>query len=711
LLALHVQRNTGIVKAVQNSANSGISGLRKDEYAGNYPYMWRVGPFEARKPRPVMSHHHRNADSKPPAVAAEASLLRTVVHLWPYIWPFDRRDLKFRILGAMVLLLAAKLATIAVPFTYKWATDALAGTGSAPVATSDWLVWAMAAPIAMTIAYGGMRILMAALTQLRDGMFAQVAMNAVRRLAYRTFVHMHELSLRFHLERKTGGLTRVLERGRNAIETIVRMVILQLAPTIIELLLIIGVLMWQFDWRYVAVVLATVTVYMIYTYLATEWRIGIRRKMNESDTEANVKAIDSLLNYETVKYFSAEEREAARYDKSMERYEANSVKAYTSLAVLNAGQAVIFTIGLAAAMVLCAFEISAGTKTVGDFVMVNAMMIQLYQPLNFMGMVYREIKQAVIDIETMFGILNRDPEIKDSPVAPELKVTSGHVRFENVAFSYEPDRKILKGINFEVAAGKTVAVVGPSGAGKSTLSRLLFRFYDLAGGRIMIDGQDIARVTQKSLRKVIGMVPQDTVLFNDTIRYNIRYGRWEASNEEVEQAASMAQIDGLIRMAPKGYDTEVGERGLKLSGGEKQRVAIARTILKAPPILVLDEATSALDSHTEREIQDALERVSKGRTTLVIAHRLSTIVGADEIIVLEAGEIVERGTHAALLAKKGLYESMWNRQREAEEAREKLARAGEDEGAPNRNPPPVQDTLTGAAATAPPIEAPADAAE
>jgi ATP-binding cassette subfamily B protein len=659
----------------------------------------------------MSDHHHQNADSKPPAVVAEASLLRTVVHLWPYIWPSDRRDLKLRILGAMVLLLAAKLATIAVPFTYKWATDALAGTGSAPIATSDWLVWAMAAPIAMTIAYGGMRILMAALTQLRDGMFAQVAMNAVRRLAYRTFVHMHELSLRFHLERKTGGLTRVLERGRNAIETIVRMVILQLAPTIIELLLIIGVLMWQFDWRYVAVVLATVTVYMIYTYLATEWRIGIRRKMNESDTEANVKAIDSLLNYETVKYFSAEEREASRYDKSMERYEANSVKAYTSLAVLNAGQAVIFTIGLAAAMVMCAFEIKAGTKTVGDFVMVNAMMIQLYQPLNFMGMVYREIKQAVIDIETMFGILNRDPEIKDSPVAPELKVTSGHVRFENVAFSYEPDRKILKGISFEVAAGKTVAVVGPSGAGKSTLSRLLFRFYDLAGGRIMIDGQDIARVTQKSLRKVIGMVPQDTVLFNDTIRYNIRYGRWEASDVEVEHAASLAQIDSLIRMAPKGYETEVGERGLKLSGGEKQRVAIARTILKAPPILVLDEATSALDSHTEREIQDALERVSKGRTTLVIAHRLSTIVGADEIIVLESGEIVERGTHSALLAKKGLYESMWNRQREAEEAREKLARTGEDEAAPNRNPPPVQDALTEAAAIAPPIEAPADAAE
>jgi ABC-type transport system involved in Fe-S cluster assembly fused permease/ATPase subunit len=657
----------------------------------------------------MSDHHHRNTDPKPAAAAGEVSLLRTVVHLWPYIWPTDRRDLKLRILGAMVLLLVAKLATVAVPFTYKWATDALAGTGSAPAAESDWLVWAMAAPIAMTIAYGGMRILMAALTQLRDGMFAQVAMNAVRRLAFRTFIHMHELSLRFHLERKTGGLTRVLERGRNAIETIVRMVILQLAPTIIELLLIIGVLMWQFDWRYVAVVVATVVVYMIYTYLATEWRIGIRRKMNESDTDANVKAIDSLLNYETVKYFSAEEREAERYDKSMARYETNSVKAYTSLAVLNAGQAAIFTVGLAAAMVMCAFEIKSGTKTVGDFVMVNAMMIQLYQPLNFMGMVYREIKQAVIDIELMFSILNREPEIKDIPSAPDLTVASGNVRFENVAFSYEPDRKILKGISFEVAAGKTVAVVGPSGAGKSTISRLLFRFYDLAGGRILIDGQDIARVTQKSLRKAIGMVPQDTVLFNDTIRYNIRYGRWEASNEDVEHAASLAQIDNLIRMAPKGYETEVGERGLKLSGGEKQRVAIARTILKAPPILVLDEATSALDSHTEREIQDALERVSKGRTTLVIAHRLSTIVSADEIIVLEAGAIVERGTHSALLAQKGLYESMWNRQREAEEAREKLARVSEEDIAPNRNPPPVQDAIS----TVPtvPIEAPADAAE
>jgi ATP-binding cassette subfamily B protein len=439
---------------------------------------------------------------------------------------------------------------------------------------------------------------------------------------------------------------------------------------------------------------------MVYTYLATEWRMVIRRKMNDSDTDANVKAIDSLLNYETVKYFSAEEREASRYDRSMARYEDASVKAYTSLAVLNAGQAIIFTLGLAAAMVMCAFEIRAGSKTVGDFVLINSMMIQLYQPLNFMGMVYREIKQAVIDIESMFSILARPTEIVDAPGAQPLVVPRGTIRFEDVAFAYDPARRILKGISFEVPAGKTVAVVGPSGAGKSTISRLLYRFYDLSGGRITIDGQDIARVTQKSLRQQIGMVPQDTVLFNDTIRYNIRYGRWEATDAEVEEAAQLAQIDRFIRMSPKGYETEVGERGLKLSGGEKQRVAIARTILKGPPILVLDEATSALDSHTEKEIQDALERVSRGRTTLVIAHRLSTIVGADEIIVLDAGEIVERGTHHALLAKNGLYASMWNRQREAEEARERLARAADDGQAPNRNPPAVVEEVADAVAPA-----------
>jgi ABC-type transport system involved in Fe-S cluster assembly fused permease/ATPase subunit len=607
--------------------------------------------------------------------------LTTLVHLWPYIWPGDRRDLKMRVLAATLVLLIAKLATIAVPFTYKWAIDGLTGQNTGPLET-EWWVWLIASPIIMTLAYGGMRIVMAVLTQFRDGIFAKVAMHAVRRLAYLTFVHMHELSLRFHLERKTGGLTRVLERGRNGIETMVRMVILQLLPTLVEVALVAGVLFFQFDWRYVLVILVTVTVYMAFTYYATEWRIEIRRRMNESDTEANTKAIDSLLNYETVKYFGAEAREAQRYDRSMERYEHASVRSYTSLAVLNAGQAVIFTFGLGAVMVMCVIGVRRGTHTVGDFVLINAMMIQLYQPLNFMGMVYREIKQAVVDIERMFGVLAREAEVKDVPGAKPLQVASGAIRFDNVHFAYEPDRSILQGLSFEVPAGKTVAVVGPSGAGKSTLSRLIYRLYDVGAGRITIDGQNVKDVTQHSLRAAIGMVPQDTVLFNDTIRYNIRYGRWDASDTEVEEAARLAQIDGFIRMSPKGYETEVGERGLKLSGGEKQRVAIARTILKGPPILLLDEATSALDSHTEKEIQDALERVAKNRTTLVIAHRLSTIVNADEIIVLAQGRIVERGTHAHLLAAEGLYASMWNRQREAEAAREKLAQVGDSMPAP-----------------------------
>jgi ATP-binding cassette subfamily B protein len=444
---------------------------------------------------------------------------------------------------------------------------------------------------------------------------------------------------------------------------------------------------------------------MWFTYVATEWRIGIRRTMNDSDTDANTKAIDSLLNYETVKYFSAEEREAKRYDRSMARYEKASVQAYVSLAVLNAGQATIFTIGLAIAMVMCVYGIQQGTNTVGDFVMINAMMIQLYQPLNFMGMVYREIKQAVIDIETMFAILGRKPEIVDRPGAKPLQVTRGAIRFEDVKFAYDPERQILKGLSFDVPAGRTVAVVGPSGAGKSTISRLLYRFYDVSGGRILIDGQDIRDVTQQSLREDIGMVPQDTVLFNDTIRYNIRYGRWDASDAEVEEAARLAQIDAFIRLSPKGYETEVGERGLKLSGGEKQRVAIARTILKGPPILLLDEATSALDSHTEKEIQDALERVSRNRTTLVIAHRLSTIVTADEIIVLDQGVIVERGTHHQLLARGGLYASMWNRQREAEKARELLAEVEHDGAAPNRNPPGVTEAAEDADVLVPTADA------
>jgi ATP-binding cassette, subfamily B, heavy metal transporter len=629
--------------------------------------------------------------------AEQATLIGTLAHLWPYIWPSDRVDLKMRVVWSVVLLLIAKLATLAVPFTFKWATDALSGKGSAPIDPSNWVMWLVASPLIMTASYGGLRVVMAVLTQWRDGIFARVAMHAVRKLAHITFVHMHELSLRFHLERKTGGLTRVLERGRNGIETIVRMVILQLIPTVVEVSLLMGVLLWQFDWRYVVATLITVVIFMYFTYAATEWRIGIRRKMNDSDTDANTKAIDSLLNYETVKYFGAEAREASRYDRSMERYEQASVKAYTSLAVLNTGQALIFTLGLTATMLMCALGVRQGRNTVGDFVMVNAMMIQLYQPLNFMGMVYREIKQAIIDIEKMFEVLARRPEIEDMPEAKPLAVTSGNVRFEDVRFAYEADRPILKGLSFEVPAGKTVAIVGPSGAGKSTISRLLFRLYDVSGGRIVIDGQDIRSVTQASLRNAIGMVPQDTVLFNDTIRYNIRYGRWGASDAEVEQAARLAQIDGFIRMSPKGYETQVGERGLKLSGGEKQRVAIARTVLKAPPILVLDEATSALDSHTEHEIQEALERVSRNRTSLVIAHRLSTIVAADEIIVLDQGRIAERGTHAMLLAKDGLYASMWNRQREAEEARERLALVEDDGEAPNRTPPPIEETIATAA--------------
>ena len=421
------------------------------------------------------------------------------------------------------------------------------------------------------------------------------------------------------------------------------------------------------------------------------------RRIDGAATGTVAKAVDSLLNYETVKYFGAEEREARRYDRSMERYEEASVRTYTSLALLNAGQAVIFTAGLTATMVMCAFGIRNGTNTVGDFVLINTMMIQLYVPLNFMGMVYREIKQAIIDIEKMFNVLARDPEIRDLPGAEPLAVTSGNVRFEDVRFAYEPDRPILKGLSFEVPAGKTIAIVGPSGAGKSTISRLLFRLYDVSGGRILIDGQDIRAVTQTSLRAAIGMVPQDTVLFNDTIRYNIRYGRWNASDAEVEEAARLAQIDSFIKASPKGYETQVGERGLKLSGGEKQRVAIARTVLKAPPILVLDEATSALDSHTEHEIQGALERVSRNRTSLVIAHRLSTIVAADEIIVLDQGKIAERGTHGQLLASGGLYASMWNRQREAEAAREKLARVDDGNETPNRVPPPVDDPVATAA--------------
>jgi len=534
----------------------------------------------------------------------------------------------------------------------------------------SWQVWLLAAPVAIVLAYCVARIVESTLTQLRDGLFGKVAMHAVRRLAVRTLAHLHELSLRFHLERKIGGLSRVLERGRNGIEIIVRLVTMQLLPTFVELMLIIGYMIWQFDWRYVVTVLLTVVCYVILTYRLTEYRIGIRRNVNSADTESNSKAIDSLINYETVKYFNTEDREVERYDSVMRRYEDASVRAITSLSMTNSANTIVFTMGLGAAMVMCALEVKAGTKTIGDFVLVNAMMLQLYQPLFFVGLAYREIKQAAADIEAMWSVLAQEPEVKDRADARPLRVASGVIRFDNVVFAYEPEREILRGVSFEVRAGQSLAVVGSSGSGKSTIARLLFRLYDVTAGRILIDEQDIGEVTQISLRRAIGIVPQDTVLFNDTLRYNIRYGLWSATDAEVEDATRLAQLDGLVRASPEGYETEVGERGLKLSGGEKQRVAIARTILKNPHILVLDEATSALDTGTEKEIQNALERVSRNRTTLIIAHRLSTVVGADEIIVLDRGVVAERGTHNALLAGGGLYANMWRHQHQGDEAQD-----------------------------------------
>ncbi|MDJ0447775.1 ABC transporter ATP-binding protein/permease [Methylocystis sp. JR02] len=619
----------------------------------------------------------RVSGAQPPdpqdASLSEASLFATIRRLWPYIWPRGRRDLERRVALVFLLLVVSKLFNALTPYAFKWATDALAESGA------DALPALGAGAVGFTLLMGAIRIVSVILMQTRDGVFAAVAMHAVRRLATDLFVHMHELSLRFHIGRKTGGLTRVLERGRNAIETLSRLVMSTGAPTALEMALVLGVFLYQFDWRYGGVLIVTLAAYFAYTTLATNWRIAIRRQMNESDTDANQKAIDSLLNYETVKYFSAEAREAARYDKSMIHYEKASTHSYVSLAVLNAGQTGIYIVGLTVMMVMCVYGIREGRNTVGDFVLINAMMIQLSQPLHFMGTFYREVRQAIIDIETMFSILSQHPEISDKPDAQPLVVREGRVVFDDVRFHYDPDRPILKGVSFEAAPGQTIAIVGPSGAGKSTISRLMFRFYEPQGGRITIDGQNILDVTQASLRAAIGMVPQDTVLFNDTIGYNIRYGRWDASDEEVREAASLAQIDDFIRSVPGGYEAQVGERGLKLSGGEKQRVAIARTILKGPPILILDEATSALDSFTEHEIQEALRRVAKGRTTLVIAHRLSTVVEADEILFLDHGRIVERGRHAELLERGGQYAAMWNRQREAAEARAKLLETEREE--------------------------------
>jgi ABC-type transport system involved in Fe-S cluster assembly fused permease/ATPase subunit len=612
-------------------------------------------------------------------MAARTGHLTVLRELAPYIWPAGRPDLRVRVVMALVALIIAKAITLMVPIAYKAVVDLLTDEATGKQITAVGLA---ASPVFLIVAYGVGRVLMVLFAQFRDVWFTAVAQHAVRELANRTFRHLHELSLRFHLERRTGGLNRVIERGVTGVDTIVRMAVLNSIPTAVELLMISGLVAYYFGWIYVVVVLATVGLYVAFTFWASERRIAIRRDMNDSDTEAHAKAVDSLLNYETVKYFGNEDHEARRFDSSMARYERAAIRTYTSLGVLNTGQAVIFTIGTVICMLLAARDVASGALTIGGFVMINAILMQLYLPLNFMGMVYREIKQGLIDIETMFALLHEPPEIIDRPGAKKLRVKKGEIKFENVSFAYDPERQILKNVSFEVPAGKMVAIVGPSGAGKSTISRILFRFYELTGGRVSIDGQNISDVTQSSLRAAIGMVPQDTVLFNDTILYNIRYGRPEASDAEVREAARLAQIDDFIMTLPQGYDSLVGERGLKLSGGEKQRVAIARTILKSPPILMLDEATSALDSHTEKEIQDALERVARERTSLVIAHRLSTVVHADNIIVLDHGEIVEQGTHLELLARGGLYASLWARQREADQARERLAQVLDHEPEP-----------------------------
>ncbi len=617
-----------------------------------------------------------------PVSADEGSTLTTLANLWPFIWPSDRPDLKKRVMLAVFALIIAKFVTVLSPYFFAWATDALTGE-------KVGLPAFLAAPVMLVLAYNAARILAVAFNQLRDALFARVGQHAVRQLAFLTFRHLHELSLRFHLARRTGGLSRVIERGVKGIEAIVRFTILNGIPTILEFAIMAAVIWYQFGFLYVVIVAVMIVAYVWFTIKTSNWRIDIRREMNDSDTEANSKAIDSLLNFETVKYFGNEKMEAERFDASMAGYESAATRTWTSLAWLNLGQSVILGIGMAICMALSARAVLAGEQDIGDFVLINALLMQISIPLNFIGFLYREIRQGLADIEAMFELLLVPAEIRDKADAAPLKAVEGKIAFRDVRFHYDPDRPILKGIDFEVPAGRTIAIVGPSGAGKSTISRLLFRFYDVTGGSVKIDGQDVRDVTQESVRLAIGMVPQDTVLFNDTIAYNIRYGRPGASEEDVREAARMAQIHDFIEGLPKGYDTEVGERGLKLSGGEKQRVAIARTILKSPPILILDEATSALDTHTEREIQSALDEVSQNRTTLVIAHRLSTVVNADQIIVLEAGGIAERGTHLELLDRNGLYASMWARQREADEAEERLraARENDDLGIVTRGQP------------------------
>ncbi|MHA6346469.1 ABCB family ABC transporter ATP-binding protein/permease [Roseivivax sp. CAU 1761] len=597
------------------------------------------------------------ADSAREVARAERqSGLRTIRRVAPYLWPAGQAWVKRRVAGALALLVLAKIVAVTTPLFYKAAVDTLSGEGVNPA----WMLGAGA--IGLTVAYGMARLMNSGFQQLRDAVFVRVGQRALRTLALETFRHIHHLSLRYHLTRRTGGLSRIIERGVKGVDFLLRFLLFSIGPLILELLLVLGVLLVLFDVWYMAVVAATIVAYVWFTFRVTEWRVKLRRQMNEQDTDANQKAIDSLLNFETVKYFGAEGREAARYDAAMQGYERAAVKTQTSLAFLNFGQAFLITAGLVAVMVMAARGVQSGALTVGDFVMVNAYMIQITMPLNFLGTVYREIRQSLTDMGEMFDLLEQPAEVSDRPGAPPLAVRQGEVAFDDVRFGYERDRPILRGISLKVAAGESVALVGPSGSGKSTIGRLLFRFYDVAGGAIRIDGQDIRDVTQASLHAAIGVVPQDTVLFNDTIRYNIAYGRADASQDDIIAAARAAQIHDFIESLPEGYDTQVGERGLKLSGGEKQRVGIARTLVKDPPILLLDEATSALDTETEQGIQEALARAAEGRSVLTIAHRLSTIADADRIVVLEAGQVVEEGTHRDLLARNGRYAALWARQ-------------------------------------------------